>query len=200
MWEDPDYFSESTEKFLSNFWQKLALWFMALMLIFAIVISPKKKEETAKAQVAMPGNIMIAIRWQDNVDVDVDLWVKAPGDSSIGYSNRAGMVFNLLRDDLGMANDSTKYNYEQAYGRGMPDGEYTVNVHNFRNNSHLTEVPVDAQIYITQGGAIKPTMIAQKRVVLKSVGDEITIANFEIKGERFTGVSNTRHTPLRSAQ
>jgi len=31
----------------------------------------------------------------------VDLWVQAPGDVPVGYSNKSGGVLNLLRDDLG---------------------------------------------------------------------------------------------------
>ena len=36
----------------------------------------------------------------DTVDVDIDLWVKAPDDIPVGYSNQGGLFFNLLRDDL----------------------------------------------------------------------------------------------------
>ena len=39
-----------------------------------------------------------------------DLWVQAPGDLPIGYSNKSGGVFNLLRDDLGKAKDMTDGN------------------------------------------------------------------------------------------
>src|SRR3989338_8124496 len=85
------------------------LAFIILFVIVLALINPKAKN--VDAEVKMPGNIMVAIRWPDNVDVDVDLWVKAPGDSSIGYSNRAGSVFNLLRADLGAPWDSTRYNY-----------------------------------------------------------------------------------------
>ena len=172
------------------------LAFIVLFVIVLAFINPVSKR--TDAEVRMPGNIMVQIRWPDDVDVDVDLWVKAPGDSSIGYSNRAGRVFNLLRDDLGSIGDSTKYNYELAFGRGMPDGNYTVNIHLFRNGSHLTEIPVDALVYISQGSA-PPVRIAQKHVVLKTVGEEVTIANFEIKSEQFTGNANDTYTPLRSA-
>ena len=42
-------------------------------------------------------------RWPPELDSDVDLWVQAPGDVPVGYSNKGGAVFNLLRDDLGHA-------------------------------------------------------------------------------------------------
>jgi hypothetical protein len=39
-----------------------------------------------------------------------DLWIQAPGDVPVGYSNKSGGVFNLLRDDLGKAKDMTDGN------------------------------------------------------------------------------------------
>ena len=52
------------------------------------------------------------------MDADVDLWVQAPGDISVGYSNKGSAVFNLLRDDLGKRVDVTGLNYETSYSRG----------------------------------------------------------------------------------
>ena len=37
-----------------------------------------------------PGNVVVELRWPDAVDADVDLWVQAPGDSPVGYSNKGG--------------------------------------------------------------------------------------------------------------
>jgi hypothetical protein len=48
----------------------------------------------------------------------VDLWVQAPGDVPVGYSNESGVIFNLVRDDLGKGSDPNSMNYEIAYGRG----------------------------------------------------------------------------------
>ena len=56
---------------------------------------------------------------------------QAPGDVPVGYSNKSGKIFNLLRDDLG-SQDITDYNYEVAYTRGTPGGEYVVNLHMYR--------------------------------------------------------------------
>jgi hypothetical protein len=39
-----------------------------------------------------------------------DLGVQAPGDVPVGYSNKSGGVFNLLRDDLGKVMDMTDGN------------------------------------------------------------------------------------------
>src|SRR3989344_2753223 len=127
----------------------IAFVFIILFLFLVPFIKPLKAEKDAV--IKMPGNIMAWISWPDYVDVDVDLWARAPGDQSVGYSNRAGNTFNLLRDDLGNSRDTTKLNYEVIFGRDMPNGQYTVNVHLFRNGSQLTKVLVEADVFISYG-------------------------------------------------
>ena len=60
---------------------------------------------------------------------------RGAGRRPVGYSNKGGVIFNLLRDDLGKRADATGMNYEVSYSRGIPAGEYTVNVHLYRNTS-----------------------------------------------------------------
>ena len=170
-----------------------------IFIIFFIFISPFVNSQSKKdkgANIKMPGNIMVWIRWPDNVDVDVDLWVRAPHDKPVGYSNRAGNTFNLLRDDLGMIRDSTPFNYEVAFGRDMPSGTYTVNVHLYRNGSELTAVPVDADVFISYGS--QTVSIVKKSVVLERVGQEITVANFTLADGKPVGKPNDVQVPLRN--
>lgn len=171
------------------------IFLMLFLMVLAFVNPPKKQTEAEEAVVKMPGNIMVWIRWPDYVDVDVDLWAQSPGDKPVGYSNRAGDTFNLLRDDLGNIRDTTKLNYEVIFGRDMPNGRYTVNVHLYRNDSELTEVPVDADVFISHGS--RSVSIEKKRVVLKQVGQEITIVNFVLENEKLIS-KDYAHTPLRS--
>lgn len=127
-----------------------------------------------------PGNVVVELRWPDNVDADVDLWVEAPGDGAVGYSNKGGRVFNLLRDDLGHVNDPGRLNYEVAYSRGRPAGEYTVNLHLYTNRQRV--YPVEAEVYI--GIKKLPTAsisrISYKKVKLLEVGQELTVLRFKL--------------------
>jgi hypothetical protein len=179
----------------------LALIFIVLFLVHAAaytdVAKKKASTEAKEAFVKMPGNLMIWIRWPDYVDVDVDLWARAPGDQPIGYSNRAGRTFNLLRDDRGMVGDSTPLNYEVMFGRDMPDGRYTVNVHLYRNGSALTSVPVDVDISINHGSSAD--LITKRTVVLTKVGEEITVANFTLLKGKLVGGIDYIYVPLRSS-
>lgn len=147
-----------------------------------------------------PGNVVVELRWPDAVDADVDLWVQAPGDGPVGYSNKGGRVFNLLRDDLGFANDPGTLNYEVAYSRGRPGGEYVINVHLYTNKSQ--RYPVECEVTIgmkkLSGSGLK--RIAYKKVRLVEMGQEMTIMRFKLddKGDLVSGSLHDVPMMLRS--
>lgn len=194
-WDDDS--QNTTGTAMSDVLFSPGMMFLILFLMVIVFINPPKKQVEAEAAVKMPGNIMVWIRWPDYVDVDVDLWAQAPGDRPVGYSNRAGNTFNLLRDDLGSTRDTTKLNYEVIFGRDMPNGKYTINVHLFRNGSELTEVSVDVDVFISYGS--RTETIAKKRVILTQVGQEITVVNFVLEGGKLIGKSDDTYAPLRPA-
>ncbi len=114
--------------------------FVAMVILLLPHLNPPGKAAAENTQ--PPGNVIVELRWPDELDSDVDLWVEAPGDIPVGYSNKGGVIFNLLRDDLGRRADATGMNYEVSYSRGIVAGEYTVNVHLYRNNAGTFPVPV----------------------------------------------------------
>lgn len=129
-----------------------------------------------------PGNVVIEARWPDEVDADVDLWVQGPGDVPVGYSNKGGRLFNLLRDDLGRQADATELNYEVAYSRGIAAGEYTVNLHLFRNNPgrYPVTVTVVASARSRPGEAAR--QLVATKVELGREGQELTVFRFRLDG------------------
>src|ERR1700732_945496 len=93
------------------------LVFMYLLIGGIALAHVHKKAEESKGA-APPGNVIVELRWAPEIDADVDLWVQGPGDVPVGYSNKGGAIFNLVRDDLGHSADPNSMNYEVAYGRG----------------------------------------------------------------------------------
>ena len=105
----------------------LALIGFVAMVIMLLPHVTRKKQETEEHKA--PGNVIVEIHWPSDMPVDVDLWVQAPNEPPVGFWNQSGHIFNLLRDDLGIEGDATNLNYEVSYSRGIPSGEYVVNVH-----------------------------------------------------------------------
>lgn len=154
--------------------------FMALVILMLPHLNPpgtKRAEDTEP-----PGNVIVEIRWPDDIDADVDLWVKAPGDVPVGYSNKGGLIFNLLRDDLGKRADATGMNYEVSYSRGIPPGEYTVNTHLYRNMSGVYPVPVTVVTSIKRDPRESTRQILASKVELRREGQELTVYRFSLDG------------------
>src|SRR6266403_1546920 len=130
-----------------SFRDMLFLLVFMYLLIGGIALAHvhKKAEESKGAQ--PPGNVIVELRWDRSIDADVDLWVQGPGDVPVGYSNKGGAIFNLVRDDLGHSGDPNSMNYEVSYGRGRWPGEYVVNAHLYRSTDR--KFPVGAQIKVS---------------------------------------------------
>ncbi len=173
--------------------------FVAIVLLLLPHINPPA---TAQDGVSPPGNVIVELRWPDKMDVDVDLWVLAPGGKPVGYSNKGGKIFNLLRDDLGRRSDSTDLNYEVSYSRGIPAGEYVVNVHLYRNRQGAYPVPVTVIASVKKTTQHSPRELVKTEIELIRDGDEITAFRFRLddKGRLEPGSVHNLPRKLRSAK
>jgi hypothetical protein len=147
-----------------------------------------------------PGNVIVEVRWPDAIDADVDLWVQAPGDVPVGYSNKGGAVFNLLRDDLGKHADITGLNYETSYSRGIVPGEYTVNLHLYRNQSKTYPIPATVVASVKGSSGEGTRQLLASKVELASEGEELTVYRFELSdaGQLVPGSVHSLFKPLRT--
>ena len=145
---------------------------MVIMLL-PHVVPAKKQTEDQKA----PGNVIVEIHWPSNMPVDVDLWVQAPNEFPVGFWNMGGPTFNLLRDDLGSIGDATGENFEITYSRGIPKGEYIVNVHMYGAVLSNQPVPVTVVVSVRK-------LYDEARQILKTVV-ELTRRNQEETAYRF---------------
>jgi len=164
------------------------------VLMLSVINPPAKSAETAGEQ--SPGNVIVEARWAENIDADVDLWVQAPGDKPVGYSNKGGRYFNLLRDDLGK-----DFDYEISYSRGLPPGEYVANVHMYRG------IGVTYPIEVKVTASLKPTVedsaqaLVTTTVKLTHENDQVTALRFTLddKGHLAPGSINNLYKELRVA-
>ncbi len=170
--------------------------FVAVVLLLLPHLHPPLEAKEATP----PGNVVIEINWPAEIDADVDLWVEAPGDRPVGYSNKGGRIFNLLRDDLGQFRDITNVNYEVAYSRGVVAGEYTINLHLYRNKSSVLPVPVTVVTSVKRTNGANLKRLTSSRVELSYTGEEITVIRFALTktGEIVPGSMHQLFKPLRS--
>ena len=183
-----------------SFRDMLFLLVFMYLLIGGIALAHvhKKAEETKGA--APPGNVIVELRWDRSIDADVDLWVQGPGDVPVGYSNKGGAIFNLVRDDLGHSGDPNSMNYEVSYGRGHWAGEYVVNAMLYRSRDQ--KYPVNAQIKVSQQNQQGQVLqVLQSNVELTFEGQETTVFRFRLdeKGEFVADSMNRIHKNLRAA-
>jgi hypothetical protein len=148
----------------------------------AVLMLPHVAPSAARTEdgTAEPGNVLVEANWPPGMDSDVDLWVQAPGDVPVGYSNKGGVVFNLLRDDLGHQADVSRMNYESSYARGIVPGEYTVNLHLYRNRAVEADVPVTVVVSTKPGSDQPARQILASDVKLTREGQEKTVFRFRL--------------------
>ena len=172
--------------------------FMSMVVLLLPFVNPPTEEEDSSYP---PGNVIVELFWDNDRDVDIDLWVKAPEDIPVGYSNKGGLFFNLLRDDLGKYKDNTPINYEVSYSRGINEGRYIANLHLYREDK-VPFIPIDAEMVIS---VVDPYTNKRKQILkskkkLEIIGEEITIFQFNLnnKGELDSNSLNNNYVKLRS--
>jgi hypothetical protein len=183
-----------------SFRDMLFLLVFAYLVIGAVALAHVRKQQEETSGAVPPGSVIVELHWDDKIDADVDLWVQAPGDVPVGYSNKSGVVFNLLRDDLGRSGDPLSMNYEVAYGRGLWPGEYTVNAHLYRSADGRFPIAVRATVSVHDAeGQVRKVL--ESTTDLTFQGQESTIFRFKLddKGNLVSGSVNRFHKDLRSA-
>lgn len=157
---------------------------MLLMLVVIVaLILPHLNPPSSKADAEPPGNLIVHIVWPKG-NTDVDLWVDGPGElTPVGYSNKGGLLWNLLRDDLGSQPDATDMNYENAYTRGIVPGEYTINVHCYRCPVVPIDVAMEVSVNTGEPGksSLKPLVNTVTKLVTE--GQERTAIRFTLRDD-----------------
>ncbi len=168
-----------------------------VVLLLPFVNPPTEEENTTDP----PGNVIVELFWDNDRDVDIDLWVKAPEDIPVGYSNKGGLFFNLLRDDLGKYKDNSPVNYEVSYSRGISEGTYVANLHLYREDKSPF-IPINAKLVVS---VVDPDSNQRRQILLTNkelliVGEELTIFQFILdkKGKLDKNSINNTYVQLRS--
>lgn len=129
--------------------------FNLLIMMLVVWILPKMPETRKnEGDVELQGVLMFILRWNPDVNVDLDLWVLDPEDRQIGFSSRGSAICSLTFDDTGKTSDPYRpENNEQIIcRRTYPNDHYRVAVHTYSVKEHGIEAktgkPLTAQMEI----------------------------------------------------
>ena len=131
---------------------------------------------------------MITLTWDDKQDSDMDIWVRGPDGTVVGWNKakrEAGYII-LDRDDLGNSNDYTivdgirkpiHRNLETITINSVVPGEYFITVHHYgKRPGVIAKVQVDMM-------DMHPFKLFLSREVEIAYKDEATIASFIVNDE-----------------
>ncbi len=179
MWEADEFDDESGGTVFRDVLLLALIGFVAMVVMLLPHLA--RKEQKTEEQKA-PGNVVVEIHWPGELDADVDLWVQAPGDVPVGFFNQGSRYFNLLRDDLGREGDVTDKNYEISYSRGIPEGEYIVNVHMYGPLPTGAAVPVNVVVSVKRRYELL-LPIVKTEVLLTRRNQEETATRFRLTAD-----------------
>lgn len=174
-----DFEEESSGTIFRDVIMLALIGFVAMVVM---LLPHLRKSEVEAQDHKAPGNVIVELHWPNNLEVDVDLWVMGPESTPVGFWNLGNEVFNLLRDDLGTEGDATNLNYEVAYSRGIPAGEYIVNVHMYGPVPKGVKVPTTIVVSVRRDFH-QTKQILKTEVVLTRKNQEETAFRFRLTGE-----------------
>jgi hypothetical protein len=159
-------------------------------ILIIVFLSMRPPAKPVPDTLPPPGNIAVLMCWAPG-PTDVDLWLGAPGDKSVGYSRKSGLVWALLRDDMGIVNDISPINCESAFARATPAGEYIINAHGYSLPETMSvhiEISLSGRLLVATNIDLRPK---QERTVVRFTLDG--------QGSIVSGSQSQVFKPLRSA-
>jgi hypothetical protein len=189
-----EFGDDNTDTVFRDVIMLILIGFVAMVIMLLPHI---KKEEDETEDHRAPGNVIVEMHWPSEMYVDVDLWVRAPRSTPVGFWNQGNDIFNLLRDDLGLEGDATNENYEISYSRGIRSGEYIVNVHMYGIVPTGLVVPVTVVVSVRQKYG-STHQILKTIIKLRERNQEETAYSFRLtdEGELVEGSVSTLRRPL----
>ncbi|TGV15846.1 hypothetical protein EN816_00925 [Mesorhizobium sp. M8A.F.Ca.ET.173.01.1.1] len=171
---------------MRDMYSNVTLLLAVIMVIILTQVNPKAKDQET---LPPPGTIAVLACWPPG-PTDIDLWLGDPKDTkSVGYSRKSGLVWSLLRDDMGIVNDDSPINCESAFARSTPAGEYVVNLHGY-------SIPAPLAVHVEI--AINGVLLDKSDLEIRPK-QERTVLRFKLDGQGnlVEGSANRVFKPLR---
>lgn len=171
---------------------------VVLFILTTLLIAPiTKKNEGVKKN----ADYIISMEWPENIDCDVDMWVRDPMNNIVSYKIPESGLMYYERDDMGQRRSvfdvSGKRtvidpdNKEYVTLRGTFPGEYVVNVHVYSCKAVNEEkgLPIGSPIKIpvsVELTKINPDLVTVKKVLITmtEVWQEQTAFRFVVNEDK----------------
>jgi hypothetical protein len=167
-----------------------------LFMITTLMITAKVKNEDEG--VKKDAQYIIQISWPNDLNCDVDIWVRDPENRVVSYQAKDVGVMHIERDDQGWVNDlmvifklqpnQQLNNSETWVLRGKLAGKFTVNIHLYSCAIDDKAVPMGQPIDVPvtmELTKLNPDLrkILTKTITLKKIWEEVTAFNFVLDGK-----------------
>jgi hypothetical protein len=167
-----------------------------LFMITTLLITTKVKDEDAG--IKKDAQYIISMSWPNNINCDVDIWVRDPQNRVVSYQAKDVGVMHIERDDQGWVNDLMTYlklqpsqqlnNSETWVLRGKMAGKFTVNIHLYSCAVNDKPVPLGQSVEVPvtlELTKLNPDLkkVLTKTVTIKEVWEEVTAFNFVLDGK-----------------
>lgn len=164
----------------------LLLTFISLYILTLILINPVAKQSEVKQK----AEFLIILDWAANANTDIDLWVQDPAGNIVSFRAKQAGTMHLDKDDMGKVTDVytkadgqvqvVNINQEIVTIRGVPAGEFLVNLHLYRLEGEPEKMyPINVQII-----KLNPFSKAfEGRLMLTKQGEEVTVTRFTVSTE-----------------
>lgn len=165
---------------------------IVLFMLTTLLIAPIVKQNEG---IKKNADYVISVEWPNELDCDVDMWVKDPLNNIVSYKQPEGGLMYFERDDMGKRRSVFEVdgkqividpdNKEFVTLRGTFKGEYVVNLHLYScvnkdtnlgmKEGELIDVPLKVEII-----RINPSYIVVRHIEMKmdSVWQEKTATRF----------------------
>lgn len=165
---------------------------VVIFMLTTLLIAPITQNE---AGIKKNADYVITLEWPNEIDCDVDLWIRDPLNNIVSYRQMEGGLMYFERDDMGKRRSVFELdgkeividpdNKEFVTLRGTFKGEYVVNVHLYScikketqlgmSAGALVDVPITIEVV-----RINPNFIVVKHIEMKmdSVWQEKTAVRF----------------------
>ena len=170
----------------------ITLGFVFLFVVAFILINDPTK---AVSHVDPKAEYVVILRWENDHNIDLDLWVEGPDGITNFLAPQRGVMY-LDKDDLGQRNDritlqdgTTTYvplNQEIINIRGFNKGEYVVNTHYYKH--HTGPVITKATLEVIKLNPYSKVFLGSKEFSIPS--QEVTFVRFDMdKDGRYSEVN-----------